>query len=101
MSSEVSAWHRRNVMCVSYDHISLMMEKKGKIVNKIQHVIASNMTYIVTTLFFLFFIYLFFVFCPCRATPTAYGGSQSRVLIRAVAAGLCQSHGNARSEACP
>ena len=31
-----------------------------------------------------------------RATPAAYGGSQARVLIRAVAAGL--HHSNARSE---
>jgi len=31
------------------------------------------------------------------ATPAAYGGSQARGLIGAVAAGLCQSHSNARS----
>ena len=30
----------------------------------------------------------------------AYGGSQARCLIRAIAAGLRQSHGNARSEPC-
>ena len=29
---------------------------------------------------------LFFVFCPFRAAPTAYGGSQHRGLIRAIAA---------------
>ena len=41
-----------------------------------------------------------FVFCFClfRAAPTAHGGSQARSLIRAVAAGLHQSHSNARSE---
>ena len=39
---------------------------------------------------------LFFFFCPFRATPAAYGGSQSRGLIRAVAA--VHSHSNARSE---
>ena len=32
------------------------------------------------------FIYLFIVFCPFRAAPTAYGGSQARGLIGAVAA---------------
>ena len=37
----------------------------------------------------------FFVFCPFTA---AYGGSQARGLIGAIAAGLCQSHSNARSE---
>ena len=46
---------------------------------------------------------LFFVFCFClfafsRAAPAAYRGSQARGLIRDVAAGLCQSHSNARSE---
>ena len=33
-----------------------------------------------------------------RAAPTAYGGSQARGLVRAVADGLCQSHCNASSE---
>ena len=33
-----------------------------------------------------------------RATPTAYGGSQARSLIRAVAAHLHQSHSNVGSE---
>ena len=42
-----------------------------------------------------------FFFCPFslfRATPTAYGSSQARGLIGAVAAGLHHSHSNARSE---
>ena len=47
----------------------------------------------------------FFVFCFCLfaiswATPTAYGGSQARGQIRAVATGLCQSHSNSGSEPC-
>ena len=42
-------------------------------------------------LFFLSF-FPFFVFCPFRATPAAYGGSQARGLIRAVAAGVHHSH---------
>ena len=33
-----------------------------------------------------------------RAIPAAYGGSQARGPIRAVATGLCHSHSNARSE---
>ena len=48
--------------------------------------------------FICLFIYLSFVFCPYRAAPTAYGGSQARGLIGAVAASLCQSHSNARSD---
>ena len=33
--------------------------------------------------------------------PAAYGGPQARVLIKAVATGLCQSHSNAGSEPRP
>ena len=41
--------------------------------------------------------------CVClfvfsRATPAAYGGSQARGLIGAVATGPCYSHSNARSK---
>ena len=42
---------------------------------------------------------LFFCFiCLFRTAPTAYGDSQDRGLIGATAAGLRQSHSNARSE---
>ena len=44
---------------------------------------------------FCFFFFGLFFF---RAAPVAYGGSQARGLIRAVAASLRQSHSNARSE---
>ena len=49
----------------------------------------------------LFFIYLFiyFAFLPfSRAAPAAYGGSQARGRIGAVAAGLHHSHSNVGSE---
>ena len=39
-----------------------------------------------------------FVLSFSRATPMAFGGSQARGLIGAVAARLCHSHSNARSE---
>ena len=39
-----------------------------------------------------------FFFCLFRGAPMAYGGSQARGLMRAVATGLCHSHSNARSE---
>ena len=42
--------------------------------------------------------FVFFFFCLFRAEPAAYGGSQARGLIRAIAAALCQSHNNAGSE---
>ena len=40
----------------------------------------------------------FGLFAFSRAAPVAYGGSQARGLIRAVAAHLYHSHSNARSE---
>ena len=41
-----------------------------------------------------------FCFCPFRAAPATYGGSQARGLIRTVAVSLCQSHSNAGSLTC-
>ena len=46
---------------------------------------------------FIWFDFGFWFFCLFRATPTAYGGSQHRGQIRAIAASL-HSHSNARSE---
>ena len=37
------------------------------------------------------------MFLLFRAVPAAYGGSQARGHIRAVAAGLCHNHSNAKS----
>ena len=45
---------------------------------------------------FLFFF--FFCLCHFRATPVAYGGSQARGGIRAIAADLSHSHSNVRSK---
>ena len=47
---------------------------------------------------FLFFFLVFWSFCPFRAPPMAYGGSQGRGLIRAVAAN--HSHSHAKSKPC-
>ena len=47
---------------------------------------------------FILFKKFFLVFCPLRATPVTYGSSQARGPVGTVAAGLCQSHSNARSE---
>ena len=46
----------------------------------------------------LFFFFCLFCLRFFRATPMAYGGSQARGPIGAVATGLCHSHSNARSE---
>ena len=42
----------------------------------------------------------FLSFCPFRAAPKAYGGSQARVLIGATAASLGHSQSKAGSEPC-
>ena len=49
---------------------------------------------------FSIFFFFFSVFCLFKATPVACGGSQAKGLIRSTAAGLRQSHSNARSELC-
>ena len=46
---------------------------------------------------------VFFFFCLFAisgAAPAAYGGSQARGRIGAIAAGLCQSHSKVGSELC-
>ena len=55
---------------------------------------------IVRTPKFYFILFHFLSFSPFRVTLAACGGFQARGLIRAVAAGLRQSHSNARSEPC-
>ena len=45
-----------------------------------------------------YILFIFWSFCLFRAIPTAYGGSQARGLIRAIAAGLRQGHSNTRSK---
>ena len=44
------------------------------------------------------FLFVFGLFAISRAASAAYGGSQARGLIGAVAAGLHQSHSNVGSE---
>ena len=46
----------------------------------------------------IWILFLFLFFGLFRAAPVAYGGSQARGLIKAVAASPHQSHSNARSE---
>ena len=47
---------------------------------------------------YLFIYFLFLFFAISWATPVAYGGSQARGRIGAVAASLRQSHSNAGSK---
>ena len=60
-------------------------------------ILLIQMGILLLTLLYILFIY-FFVFGLFRAKPAAYGGSQARGPIRAVAVGLRQSHSKARSE---
>ena len=48
----------------------------------------------------VFFFFFFCLFAIARAAPMAYGGSQARGQIGAVATSLHQSHSNTRSEPC-
>ena len=48
--------------------------------------------------FILFYFFVFVVVAISWAAPVAYGGSQARGRIGAVATGLRQSHSNAGSE---
>ena len=47
---------------------------------------------------FLFYFIIVVLFVFSRATATAYGDSQAKGLIGAVAAGLCHSHSHMGSE---
>ena len=44
------------------------------------------------------YLFYFMFFCLFRASPKAFGGSQARGRIRAVAAGLCHSYSQAGSK---
>ena len=46
----------------------------------------------------LFFFFFFCLFAISLAAPAAYGGSQARGPIGALASGLCQSHSKAGSK---
>ena len=48
--------------------------------------------------YFILFYFILFIYCLFRATLRAYGGSQARGPVGAVAASLCQSHSNSGSE---
>ena len=58
-----------------------------------QNIENAHGIYMVPVAFFVLFC-----FCLFRAPRMAYGGSQAKGLIGAVAAGLCYSHSNARFE---
>ena len=70
--------------------LPFIKSKHGRCLFLLHHLIFTK------TLKFHFFFFWLFVFS--RAASVAYGGSQARGLIGAIATGLCQSHSNAGSE---
>ena len=60
---------------------------------------SFEMLFFVLFFVFAFTFFFFFFFLLFRAIPVAYGGSQARGQIGAVAAGLHHRHSNARSKA--
>ena len=62
--------------------------------------IFNFFSFSVSTTFFFFFS-SFCLFAFAGVAPVAYGGSQAKGLIEAVAAGLHQSHSNAGSQPLP
>ena len=63
-------------------------------------VLDSTFVSKLTLICFVCLFVCFYLFAISWAAPAAYGGSQARGLIRAVAASLHQSHSNAGSEPC-
>ena len=84
-------------MSSSFPHPALLTGLKGVYFTVHNLLPIAGMPFLVAYPILGFFYFLFFVFCFFRAAATAYGGSQARGLIGAVAAGLHQSHGNTGS----
>ena len=85
-----------NPLMEARDQTCILMDT-GQVLNLLSHNGNSNFLNVLS--------YNIFCCCCCpfaffRAAPTAYGGSQSRGLIGAVATSLHQSHRNAESEPC-
>ena len=77
-------------------HKSILLPQVGyyRTLNRPPHAMQE---FLVTFLFY-FLIFLVFIFCLFRVTPTAYGSSQARIPTQAVATGLHHSHSDARSK---
>jgi len=73
------------------DQISRSFSSNRESLSTLPHLLPSSPITVFHHLFFCLFVF-------SRAAPMAYGGSQARSLIRAVAAGLHQSHSNTGSE---
>ena len=76
------------------------MPKVTQVVSGRPPIQAQSLTW-ESFLFLVFFLFFFFFFALLfRGAPMAYGGSQARGPIGAIAASLHHSHSNAGSEPC-
>ena len=90
-------------VCVSYavlSHVVSCITTTGKMHNSFTSTDIHFLSQVFFHRFYFLFIYLFILsfFAISWADPAAYGGSQARGPIGAVATGLRQSHSNAESE---
>ena len=85
----------RNRICSQSQRISLQIfTTYGE--KKLESIISYHMIKVIANIMSAFFFFFFLAFF--RATPMAYGGSQARVQIRAVAAGLRHRRSNTGSK---
>ena len=73
-------------------------KKRTYEINHCHREVTNRYTDFWTGFFCSFFFCFVLFFCYFRASPTAYGGSQARGLIRDIAASLRHSHSNVGSE---
>ena len=95
-------WNNENVLKLTVVMVADISECIKSYLIGLHEWILWNVNYSsIKLLFFIYFILFYFIFCLFAfswAVHMAYGGSQVRGLIRAVATGLHQSHSNAGSE---
>ena len=119
LCSEANIWEKHTYLkflrrslyineCWKWSKKSFYLYLKSEMIWKISYIIlpyiylapSLGMALFMTSICYLSSFFFFFVFCLFRATPTAYGGSQARGLIGAVATGLHHNHSHAGSEPC-
>ena len=86
--------HLSSILCICFSSAWKALPP-GTHVLMILHLLSSALS---VFCFFLFVCFFVWSYSFLRAVPMAYGGSQAKSLIGAVAAGLHHSHSNTRSE---
>ena len=91
---------RAHFMCANYEEDNLGLRSDD--LNKCSELTSSenDCPFLFFDILFHFILFYFIYFCLfafSRTVPVAYGGSQARGLIGAVASGLHHSHSNAGS----